>query len=276
MSDHTFQPHDYEELCRFLESTCGLVLGENKHYLVTSRLSRLMAEFSVRTIGELLGELKRGVKPGLRERVIEAMTTNETSWFRDTFPYEILKNIILPDLATKGSGPIRVWSAASSSGQEAYSISMTVSEFQAARPGVLKRDVQIVGTDISSAVVKEAREGSYDQLAMARGLTAERRDRFFVRQGERWQVRPEIRARTSFREFNLLDNYALLGRFDIVFCRNVLIYFSAESKKDIVRRIAQALTPGGYFFLGASESMINYAEHFEMVRCNPGVVYRKK
>lgn len=276
MSESTLQPHDHEEFRRFLESTCGLVLGENKHYLVTSRLSRLMAEFSVASINELLTQLKGSSKPGLRERVIEAMTTNETSWFRDVFPYEILKNVILPDLATRGVGPIRVWSAASSSGQEAYSVSMTVSEFLTSKPGVLKRDVQIVGTDISSAIVNEAREGIYDGLAMVRGLSQERKTKFFMQQGDRWQVRPEIRQRATFREFNLLKSYTLLGKFDVVFCRNVLIYFSADSKKDIIHRISQALNPGGYFMLGASESMVNYADHFEMISCNPGAVYKKK
>ena len=276
MSTNTLQPKDYEEFRIFLEKSCGLVLGENKHYLVTSRLSRLMAEFSAGSVGDLLALLKGGTKPGLRERVVEAMTTNETSWFRDVFPYEILKSLIFPDLAKKRTGPLRIWSAASSSGQEAYSISMAVSEFMISRPGVLRSEVQIIGTDISSAIIKDAREATYDGLAMARGLSRERKDRFFAPIGDKWQIRPEARNRVSFREFNLLDSYTLLGRFDVIFCRNVLIYFSAESKKEIIRRIAQALNPGGYFFLGASESMNDYAEHFEMVRCNPGVVYRRR
>ena len=276
MAANTLQPQSYEEFRRFLETSCGLVLGENKHYLVTSRLSRLMAEYSVASVDELLSLLKAGTRRGLRERVIEAMTTNETSWFRDIFPYEILANTILPDLAKRGTGPLRIWSAASSSGQEAYSISMSVSEFMMSRPGMLTRDVQIVGTDISSAILKEAREGIYDDLAIVRGLSQERKSRFFTRKGDKWQVKPEVSRRTTFREFNLLDSYALLGRFDVVFCRNVLIYFSAEAKKEITTRIAQALNSGGYLFLGASESMAHYADHFEMIRCNPGVVYRKR
>jgi chemotaxis protein methyltransferase CheR len=269
-------PQDYEEFRNFLEKSCGLVLGDNKHYLVTSRLSRIMDEFSVKSLGELLSLLRTGRQSGLRERVIEAMTTNETYWFRDGFPFEILKNVILPELTKTGRAPLRVWSAASSTGQEAYSISMAVSEYTQSRPGALKGEVQIVGTDISTAVLKEARDASYDSMAIARGLSEERRQRFFVQKGDRWELRPEIRARASFREFNLLDSYSLLGRFDIVFCRNVLIYFSTESKKDILRRIAQALNPGGYLFLGASESIANYSDAFEMVRCNPGVVYRKR
>ncbi|WP_139349795.1 CheR family methyltransferase [Thioalkalivibrio denitrificans] len=275
MPSTAIEPQDYEDFRLFLERSCGLVLGDNKHYLVTSRLSRLMDEFSVSSVSELLRLLKSGKRAGLRERVIEAMTTNETYWFRDVFPFEILRNQILPDLGKRGVNPVKIWSAACSSGQEAYSISMTVSELQQTRPGVV-RDVQIVGTDISTAIVREAREATYDDLAVARGLSPERRDRFLVRKEKRWQVRPEIRARASFREFNLLDSFTLLGRFDIIFCRNVLIYFSAESKRDILSRMAGTLNPGGYLFLGASESMANYSDAFEMLRCNPGVVYRKR
>lgn len=275
MSTPPLDPQDYDDFRAFLEKSCGLVLGENKHYLVTSRLSRLMDEFSVGSVGELLKLRKQGGPAGLRERVIEAMTTKETYFFRDVFPFDILKSRIFPELVKRNADPVRVWSAACSSGQEAYSISMTVSEYQSLRPGSL-RTVQIVGTDISKAVVQEARNARYDQLSMARGLSTERRDRFFQRDGERWVVRPEIANRATFREFNLLESYAILGRFDVIFCRNVLIYFSPDNKRDILERIAQALNPGGYLFLGASESMANYSNAFEMVRCDPGVVYRKR
>ncbi|ANB03549.1 protein-glutamate O-methyltransferase CheR [Ectothiorhodospira sp. BSL-9] len=276
MSSGPIEPQDYEDFKIFLERSCGLVLGDNKHYLVTSRLSRLMKEFSVSSVSELLKLLKRGGRSGLRERVIEAMTTNETYWFRDVFPFEILKNQIYPELAKKSpSSTVRIWCAACSSGQEPYSISMTTSEYLQSRPGSL-RDVQVLGTDISGAVLREAKEASYDSLAVARGLSLDRRNRFFIQKGDRWEVKPDIKARVSYREFNLLDNYSTMGRFDIVFCRNVLIYFSLESKRTILKRISQILNPGGYLFLGASESMANYSDAFEMVRCNPGVVYRLK
>lgn len=275
MSSNAIEPQDYEDFRLFLEKSCGLVLGDNKHYLVTSRLSRLMDEFSVASVSDLLRLLKSGTRAGLRARVIEAMTTNETYWFRDVFPFEILRERILPELGKRGVNPVKVWSAACSSGQEAYSVSMVVSELQQSRPGLLK-DVQIVGTDISTAIVNDARAATYDHLSVGRGLSPERRDRYFMRKDDRWQVRPEIRARASFREFNLLDSYSLLGRFDIIFCRNVLIYFSPESKRDILNRMADILNPGGYLFLGASESMASYSDAFEMQRCNPGVVYRKR
>ena len=275
MAARPLDPRDYEAFRLFLEQSSGLVLGENKHYLVTSRLSRLMAELTVESLGELLRLLQTGARPGLRERVIEAMTTNETYWFRDVFPFDILTHQLFPEFAKRVVNPVRIWSAACSSGQEAYSISMIWSEYLQHKPGGLK-SLQIVGTDISAAIVAEARAASYDSLAIGRGLSEARRNRFFTEQGNRWQVKPEVRERASFREFNLLDSYALLGRFDIIFCRNVLIYFSAENKRDILSRMAQALNPGGYLFLGASESMSNYSNAFETVRCNPGVVFRKR
>lgn len=275
MAGIPLDPRDYEDFRRFLEQSSGLVLGENKHYLVTSRLSRLMEEFSANSVGELLKNLKAGSRVGLRERVIEAMTTNETYWFRDTFPFEILNKTIFPELSKKSVNPVRIWSAACSSGQEAYSISMSVAEFLQSKPGAL-RDVQIVGTDISIRVINEARAASYDILTMGRGLSEARRQRYFTEGNGQWTLRPEIRNRASFREFNLLDSYSLLGRFDVIFCRNVLIYFSPDLKREILSKMAQALNPHGYLFLGASESMTNYSDAFEMVRCNPGVVYRKR
>lgn len=267
---------EYEKFRQFLEQACGIVLGDNKHYLVTSRLNRLTEEFSFDSLGSMLKALNEGRNKALQERVVDAMTTNETSWFRDTYPFEMLRKSILPELA-RHNQPLRIWSAASSTGQEAYSISITVSEFQLANPGALKGRVEIVGTDISPSVVRDAREGKYDELSMARGLSAERRQKYFIDQGDGgWLVRPEIRARTRFTELNLLKSYALLGRFDIIFCRNVLIYFSSELKQDILERMARVLNPGGYLFLGGSESPSGYSQEFEMCRLPEGVVYRLK
>lgn len=252
------------------------MLGDNKHYLVVSRLGRLMAEEGVATLGELVVHLKDGRNRQLRERIVEAMTTNETFWFRDTFPFDILKEQILPDFAERRVRSPRIWSAACSSGQEPYSISMTVQEYLATRPGSLS-DVQILATDISPAILQEAKDGNYDTLALARGLSPERKQKYFVQQRDnRWQARPEIRNRVRFTQANLLQSYSLLGRFDVIFCRNVLIYFSSESKADILARMARALNPGGYLFLGSSESITQYSDEFELVRCPRGSVYRVK
>lgn len=260
----------------FLEEACGIVLGANKHYLVVSRLSRLMADEGVATLGELVGHLRDSRNRQLRERIVEAMTTNETFWFRDTFPFDIFKELALPDLAERRVRSPRVWSAACSSGQEPYSISMSVQEYLASRPGSLS-DVQIMATDISPAILQEAKEATYDTLALARGLSPDRKQKYFMQQRDgRWQARPEIRSRVRFTQANLLQSYSLLGRFDVIFCRNVLIYFSSESKIDILARMARALNPGGYLFLGSSESITQYSDEFEMVRCPRGSVYRVK
>jgi chemotaxis protein methyltransferase CheR len=275
LAEGTFTPQEYEDFRVFLEKACGIVLGDNKHYLITSRLSRVMADHKLKSLGALVDDIKKERTPRLRESIIEAMTTNETLWFRDAYPYEVLKQKLLPELARQRARSVRIWSAACSSGQEPYSISMTVQEYLSGNPGALG-DVQIVATDISPAILKEAKDARYDEMTLARGISAERKQRFFTAAGRQWEVRPEIRARVRFLSLNLLQSYALLGRFDIIFCRNVLIYFSSESKSDIMARMGKTLNPGGHLFLGASESITNYSGAYEMVRCNPGVVYKLK
>lgn len=277
MNSSGFTQQEYEGFCRFLEDACGIVLGDNKHYLVSSRLNRLMQEYQLNTLGQVVERLRRDIGPGFRERIIEAMTTNETFWFRDTFPFEILKKRIFPDFsAARHRQPLRIWSAACSSGQEPYTISMTTSEYLKESPGGLPGDVQIVATDISDRMIEMGKRARYDELSVARGLSPERKASFFNHHGNEWEVKPEIRRRVTFRHLNLLQSFSSLGRFDVIFCRNVLIYFSGESKRDITSRFAQSLNPGGYLLLGASESMANYSDSFEMVRCNPGVIYQLK
>ena len=265
--------NEYNTFRRYLEDACGIVLGENKHYLVTSRLKRVTEEFSFPSLSDMMTTLVKGNDRILREKVIDAMTTNETMWFRDVYPFEILKNELLPELS-KNKAPIRIWSAASSTGQEAYSISMAVSEFQQKNPGKLTSNVEIVGTDISQTVVNQAKQGNYDELSVIRGLSPERRDKFFTKRDDKWTVRQEIMQRARFTELNLLNSYSLLGKFDIIFCRNVLIYFSSEMKKDILERMAQILKPGGTLILGGSESPTGYTRAFVMKRYPDGVVYQ--
>ena len=273
MDQSPIAANEYDIFRRYLEDACGIVLGENKHYLVTSRLKRVTEEFSFPSLSEMMSTLVKGNDRHLREKVIDAMTTNETMWFRDVYPFQILKNELLPELAANKS-PIRIWSAASSTGQEAFSISMTISEFQLSNPGKLTSNIEIVGTDISQTVVNKAKLGLYDELSVVRGLSPERRDKFFTIKGDEWGVNPDIMRRTRFTELNLLNNYSLLGKFDIIFCRNVLIYFSSEMKKDILERMAQILKPGGTLILGGSESPTGYTKAFGMKRYPDGVVYR--
>jgi chemotaxis protein methyltransferase CheR len=265
--------NEYNLFRRYLEDACGIVLGENKHYLVTSRLKRVTEDFSFPSLSEMMRTLVKGNDRQLREKVIDAMTTNETMWFRDVYPFEILKKELLFELA-KNKSPIKIWSAASSTGQEAYSISMATSEYQQSNPGKLTSSVEIVGTDISQTVVNLAKQGRYDELSVVRGLSPERRDKFFKHKDEQWEINLDIKQRTRFLELNLLNNYSLLGQFDIIFCRNVLIYFSSEMKKDILERMAKILKPGGTLILGGSESPTGYTKQFQMVRYADGVVYR--
>ncbi len=264
---------EYDDFRRFLEQASGIVLGDNKQYLVTSRLTRLMNDQGIGSFAELMRRIRTDSR--VRNRIMDAMTTNETSWFRDSYPFDIFKEVFLPEFAQKQARQVRVWSAASSTGQEAYSLSMVASEYLRSRPGSLPAGaVQFLGTDISPTVIEQARSGFYEGAAITRGLSEERKQRFFTPRDGGWQVNDEVRSRVNFRELNLMQSFASLGRFDIVYCRNVLIYFSAELKRDILARMAKALNPGGYLVLGGSESITNYSDDFELVRWRSGVVYR--
>lgn len=270
-------PQDYQAFKAFLQNACGILLGENKQYLVASRLRKIMTEYKLASLGELVQQLTRQPRGVLHEAVIDAMTTNETLWFRDHHPFRILQDQLLPELAKKkGAAPLRIWSAACSTGQEPYSIAMSIDEVRRMRPGQLRQNVQIVATDISRTVLAGARRGEYEMLAIGRGLSPERQSHYFTPAASgSWAIKPAIRNMVDFREINLLDRYTL-GQFDIIFCRNVLIYFSAEHKKDILTRMHQSLTPGGYLILGASESLNGLPDRYQMVQCNPGIIYRAK
>ena len=266
----------YHQFRIFLEQQCGIVLGENKQYLVKSRLAPLMSKFDVSSLGELVTRTLSPIERQLRAAVIDAMTTNETLWFRDDYPFKLLKNKLLPDFANRRT-PVKIWSAASSSGQEPYSIAMSVLEYQQSNPGAFPRGVQVIGTDISSTMLEHCKYGHYDSLALARGLSPERKRQFFE-DGDNGmlKIKDEVKKMVNFRPLNLLNSYSLMGRFDIVFCRNVLIYFSPEIKAQIISQIHDTLNEGGYLLLGASESLSGLSDGFNMLRCNPGIIYQKK
>ncbi|GGJ90084.1 protein-glutamate O-methyltransferase CheR [Pseudomonas matsuisoli] len=269
---------DFEQFRVFLEKTCGILLGTNKQYLVSSRLNKLMEQQKIGSLGELVQRMQSPTRGSLREQVVDAMTTNETLWFRDAYPFEVMKSKVLPEAIKASPGQrLRIWSAACSSGQEPYSLAMTLDEFERSNPGQLRAGVQIIATDLSGSMLTACKSGEYDSLAMGRGLSPERLQRFFdPKPPGRWAVKPPIRSRVEFRSLNLLDSYAVLGKFDVVFCRNVLIYFSAEVKKDILTRIHATLKPGGYLFLGASEALNGLPHLYQMVQCSPGIIYQAK
>jgi chemotaxis protein methyltransferase CheR len=266
----------YKQFSNFLAVQSGIVLGDNKQYLVKSRLSPLMTQFGIESLSDLVTRAMSVRERDLKMAVVDAMTTNETLWFRDTYPFQLLTDKIFPELGKSGR-PIKIWSAASSSGQEPYSIAMTALEQQVKKPGTLPGGVQIVGTDISSTMLNQCKEGVYDSLALARGLSPERKKLFFEPYDDnKMRVVERVRKLTTFRPLNLLESYSLLGKFDIIFCRNVLIYFAPEVKSKILNQFAGSLNPGGYLMLGASESLAGLTDKFEMVRCNPGIIYKVK
>ena len=269
---------DFELFRDYLEKRSGILLGDNKQYLVTSRLRKIMENERLQSLADLLRAMQSQPRGGLHQQVIDAMTTNETLWFRDVYPFEVMKKKVLPELVQKYPGQrLRIWSAASSSGQEPYSLSMMLDEYERSSPGQLRGGVQIVATDLSVSMLDVCKQGEYDSLSMGRGLSMERQQRYFEQlDAGRWRLKQPVRQRVEFRQLNLLDSYALLGRFDVVFCRNVLIYFSAEVKKDILRRIHATLKPGGYLFLGASEALNGLPELYSMVQCSPGIIYQAK
>jgi chemotaxis protein methyltransferase CheR len=263
---------DFALFRSFLERVCGILLGENKEYLVVSRLRGIMKEKDFLTIGDLVKKIE--VDSQLRERVVDAMTTNETLWFRDAHPFKILQNRILPEISDQQKS-IDIWCAASSTGQEPYSISIIIEEFKRSNPGKFSSE-RVMATDISNTVLDQARKGEYDQLALGRGMSADLLSRYFSKTDAGWKISKDISKRVQYRSLNLLNSYTTLGRFDMVFCRNVLIYFSADLKSDILTRIHGVLKPGGYLFLGASEALSGVSELFDMVQCSPGIIYQKK
>ncbi|WP_269517627.1 CheR family methyltransferase [Alteromonas sp. BMJM2] len=276
MINKEVSPEGYLKFRQFLEKQCGIVLGENKQYLVRSRLASLLYKYSYSSADELINVVVRGHDRGLLQSVIDAMTTNETLWFRDNYPFDLLVKELLPNLA-KTNRNIKIWSAACSSGQEPYSIAMAILEFQRQRPGILRGGVDIVATDLSSEMLSKCELGVYDELSLARGLSPQRRQTFFQQhEMGRMQIKPEVRRMVTFKSFNLLSSYAALGRFDIVFCRNVLIYFSADVKQRILQQIAGQLQPNGVLFLGASESISSASDTYSMVKCQPGLYYQKR
>jgi chemotaxis protein methyltransferase CheR len=265
---------EYDQFKQKLEQYCGIMLGENKEYLITSRLRRLLENEKLASLSELTSAMDRNSK--LKGLVVDAMTTNETLWFRDDHPFKIFREKLLPELA-KTRRPLRIWSAACSTGQEPYSLSIAIEEFKRANPGALLGDVEIIATDISPTALAIAKEGVYPQLSLKRGLGDVHLRQYFKQQAEdEWKINDEIKRRIEFRSLNLQTNYSLLGKFDIVFCRNVLIYFSADFKMDILKRIHGILKDDGHLFVGASEAVSNLSNFYKMQQFNPGISYQAK
>lgn len=246
---------EYHNFRSFLSRSCGIEVGENKQYLVKNRLSSVLREFNLASYAELVSHLEAHTvfSNRLKSKVIDAMTTNETFWFRDDSQFLALKNEVLPEFFLKMRGAVKIWSAACSSGQEPYSMSMCVEEMTHSYSEPL--NVQIVGTDISEAILNVARTAVYSDMAINRGLDSKVNALYFQKVEAGYQLKPEIARRVRFQQLNLLQSFSNMGRFDIIFCRNVLIYFSDEVKREILHRLVNALEPGGYLFLSSTESI---------------------
>lgn len=251
----------------------GISLGANKAYLVESRLRPIMREYNVSGLGELYDLLVSKNIPALPRQVVNAMTTNETSWFRDEYPFNFITQHSLPAVVSSKT-PLRILSAACSYGHEPYSLSIVVEEFLEKNPHSLAAGLQIIATDISAEVLQQAKSGKYSELDIKRGLSPARRRKYFDEVDDGVLIKDRLKQRVSFRIINLVKEALPAGGFDIIFCRNVLIYFSEKNKINIINKIVDSLVPGGYLLLGASESLINYSDKFIMHPSQRGVVYQ--
>jgi len=254
-------PLDYEFLRKLLKERSGLDLSADKQYLVESRLIPLARKAGLPGLPELVQKLK-GSAEALTSEVVEAMTTNETFFFRDKVPFDHLKATILPELlqARAARRSLRIWCAASSTGQEPYSIAMCLKELGAALTGWR---VEIVATDLSQGVLEKSRAGLFSQFEVQRGLPIQLLVKHFAQIGELWQLNADIRAMVQFRQLNLLQDFSHLGVFDVIFCRNVLIYFDQETKTNVFSRLARMVEPDGFLMLGAAETVVGLTDAFK-------------
>ncbi len=269
--DDSLSDYHLKFISNFIYQRSGIVLGESKKYLIESRLKSVARISGLRNLSHLCDELSANSRQ-LETLVLNALTTSETSWFRDSKPFEALEKVILPAISrTKSSKILQIWSAACSTGQEAYSIALKILE-----SGLFATwDVRIVATDISSTVLEQAKEGLYSQLEISRGLPVRLLIKYFSQIGEVWKVKPEVRDMVSFREHVLQHDTTALGSFDLVFCRNVLIYFDLETKGKIYNNICRTMTADGLLALGGSETTFNITPLFEPIKLAGTFFYAK-
>jgi chemotaxis protein methyltransferase CheR len=257
-------PFDYDYLRKLLKERSGLMLSADKQYLVESRLLPVARRIGVSGLPELIQRIKDPAHEALVVEVVEAMTTNESLFFRDKIPFEHFRNVIMPALlaARAHQRRIRIWCAAASTGQEPYSLAMCLKEMGSQLTGWR---IDILATDLSLEVLEKATVGTYSQFEVQRGLPIQMLVKYFTQVGEMWQIAPEIRAMIQYRPFNLLNDYSPLGHFDAVFCRNVLIYFDQPAKIDVLNRMARIIEPDGYLVMGAAETVVGLTNSFRPI-----------
>lgn len=261
---------DFEFIAQLLYQRSGLVITQEKAYLLESRLNPVARKWDLDSFDALIAALRSNKDERLMVDVTEAMTTNESFFFRDNRPFDQFKEIVLPHLleARAARKQIRVWSAACSSGQEPYTLAMILKE-EAAKLAGWK--VEIVATDLSTEILNKAKEGLYSQFEVQRGLPITLLMKYFTQEGEKWRISEEIRNMVSYRPFNLLDSPSALGTFDVVFCRNVLIYFDQATKGQVLSRVAQIMPADGYLYLGGAETVLGISDSFEVMPGQRGI-----
>jgi chemotaxis protein methyltransferase CheR len=271
----TTSVESFKYICDLVKRRAAIVVEPGKEYLVDSRLLPVARVEGLDSVDALVSKLRGDERGHLCSQVIEAMTTNETSFFRDIHPFEALKQTILPAIikARATTRTLRLWCAAASTGQEPYSIAMTIREHF---PELASWTVQIIATDLNVAVLDRARSGLYRQLEVNRGLPAQMLVKYFDRRGMEWEIKPDLRKMISFQELNLLDRWPLFSAPDIVFMRNVLIYFDVPTKKEILKRVRLSMRADGFLVLGGAETTINIDDQFEGVRAGNTIAYQPK
>jgi chemotaxis protein methyltransferase CheR len=264
------KPDDFAFFCKLILDRTGLVLGGEKTYLIESRLTPVARKHNLAGLDVLAAALRQGRDPGLLRDFTDALMTNESFFFRDGKPFEQFRQVVLPRLlaARAQQRSFRIWSAACSTGQEAYSLTMILKEEAAKLQGWR---IEIVGTDISHEVLARAQSGIYTQFEVQRGLPIQMLVKYFKQDGDKWQIAPELRQMVLFKEFNLLEDPVALGRFDVVFCRNVLIYFDQAKKALILDRISRLLPPDGLLYLGGAETVLGVSDRFEPLAGHRGI-----
>jgi chemotaxis protein methyltransferase CheR len=261
---------DFNYLAKLLRDRSGLVLTADKGYLLESRLLPVARKWELKSLDELALRLRQRSESVLIRDVVEAMTTNESFFFRDSKPFDQFRSVVLPALlnARASTRHIKIWSAACSSGQEPYSLAMILNEEKAKLAGWT---VEILATDLSTEILAKAQAGAYSQFEVQRGLPIQLMIKYFKQNGDRWQLDPAIRNMVKFRSFNLLEDLSVLGSFDVVFCRNVLIYFDQPTKTMILDRIAKQLIGSGFLYLGGAETVVGLTTRFQPMAENRGL-----
>jgi chemotaxis protein methyltransferase CheR len=273
------KPEEIKVLSTYIYNVSGISIDASKAYLLETRFGKLLEEEGCRSYSEFYHKAKSDTRKVLEKKIINAITTNETLFFRDTSPFDLLKHKILPDIidARSGSSPrpgsanLKIWSSACSTGQEIYSIAIVIKELLGNNGS---HKISLMGTDLSDAAVAQASAGTYNKFEIERGLPREKLQRYFSPSGNSWKIKDEIRAMATFRRMNLMQPFSGLGKFDIIFCRNVAIYFTLQDRKKLFNKIADVLQPDGYLLIGSTESLTGICPRFTPKRHLRSVYYQ--